>query len=99
MYETFKNKEFSFLSDEDKDMLSRIGAYSEQVIEDTDPTKVPVSRQLELLKPVMQEIATERGTSLEDIFIQYMDLTTLVNAKKDQIFKDDMHDLGVLEFK
>ena len=99
MYETLNNQDFSFLSDEDKDMLSRIGAYSEQVIEDTDPQKVPISQQLELLKPIMQEIAAERGLSLQDVFIKYMDLATMVNAKKDQKFKEDMHDLGVLDFK
>ena len=93
------NKVFDFLSDEDKNMLTRIGSYSEQVIEDTDPQKVPISTQLALLKPIMQEIANERGICMEDVFIKYMDLTTLVNAKKDQIFKDDMHDLGVLDFK
>lgn len=99
MYETLNEKDFQFLSDEDKDMLSRISAYSEKVIGDVDPRKMRISEQLEKLKPIMQEIATERGMALEDIFIKYMDLATLVNAKKDQKFKEDMQDLGVMEFK
>lgn len=99
MYETLNEKDFQFLSDDDKDMLSRISAYSEKVIGDVDPQKMRISEQLEKLKPIMQEIADERGMALEDIFIKYMDLATLVNAKKDQKFKEDMQDLGVLEFK
>ena len=99
MYETLNAKDFEFLSDDDKDMLSRISAYSEKVIGDVDPQKMRISEQLEKLKPIMQEIADERGMALEDIFIKYMDLATLVNAKKDQKFKEDMQDLGVLEFK
>ena len=97
MYETLNAKDFEFLSDDDKDMLSRISAYSEKVIGDVDPQKMRISEQLEKLKPIMQEIADERGMALEDIFIKYMDLATLVNAKKDQKFKEDMQDLGVLE--
>lgn len=99
MYETLNEKDFQFLSDEDKDMLSRISAYSEKVIGDVDPQQVRISEQLEKLKPIMQEIADERGMALEDIFIKYMDLATLVNAQKDQKFKADMQDLGVMEFK
>ncbi len=99
MYETLNEKDFAFLSDEDKDMLSRISAYSEKVIGDVDPQKVRISEQLEKLKPIMQEIAQEKNMALEDIFIKYMDLATLVNAKKDQKFKEDMQDLGVIEFK
>lgn len=99
MYETLNEKDFQFLSDDDKDMLSRISAYSEKVIGDVDPQKVRISEQLEKLKPVMQEIADERKMALEDVFIKYMDLATLVNAKKDQKFKEDMQDLGVMEFK
>lgn len=99
MYETLNEKDFQFLSDEDKDMLGRISAYSQKVIGDVDPQKIRISEQLEKLKPIMQEIATERNMPLEDVFIKYMDLATLVNAKKDQKFKEDMHDLGVMEFK
>ncbi len=99
MYETLNEKDFAFLSDEDKDIISRISAYSEKVIGNVDPQKVRISEQLDKLKPIMQEIAQEKGVAAEDIFIKYMDLVTLINAKKDQKFKEDMHDLGVLEFK
>lgn len=46
----------------------------------------------------MQELAEERKTSLEDIFIKYMDLASLVLAKKDEKFKEDMQDFDVTEF-
>ena len=58
----------------------------------------PSAEQLDKLRPVMQELAEERKTSLEDIFIKYMDLASLVLAKKDEKFKEDMQDFDVTEF-
>ena len=52
-------------------------------------------QQLEVLKPVMQEIADEKKIPLEDIFIKYMDLASLVLAKKDQQFKADTKDFDL----
>lgn len=98
MYETLNAKDFDFLSEEDKELLNRVSAYSAEVIGEVDPQQMRISQQLEKLKPVMQEIAAERKMSLEDIFIKYMDLASLVLAKKDQKFKDDMKDFDVTEF-
>lgn len=98
MYETLNAKDFDFLSEEDKELLNRVSAYSAEVIGEIDPQQMRISQQLEKLKPVMQEIAAERKMSLEDIFIKYMDLASLVLAKKDQKFKDDMKDFDVTEF-
>ncbi|MGN0377503.1 MAG: hypothetical protein ACI4ED_07700 [Suilimivivens sp.] len=98
MYETLNAKDFDFLSESDKELLNRVSAYSSKVIGDVDPQKMRISEQLEKLKPVMQEIAAERKTTLEDIFIKYMDLASLVLAKKDQKFKEDMQDLDITEF-
>ena len=99
MYEKFKPQDLNFLDDNDKELFTKISTYSEQVMEDIDPQKVRISEQLEKLKPVMEEIAKERGMALEDVFIKYMDVASLVAAKRDQRFKADMHDLGVMEFK
>lgn len=99
MYETLNAKDFQFLSDDDKDLLNRVSAYSEKVIGEIEPSQMRISEQLDKLKPIMQEIADERGQKLEDIFIKYMDLASLVLAKKDEKFKSDMQDLGVMEFK
>ena len=98
MYETLNAKDFDFLSEEDKELLTRVSAYSVEVIGEIDPQQMRISQQLETLKPIMQEIATERKMSLEDIFIKYMDLASLVLAKKDQKFKEDMKDFDVTEF-
>ncbi len=98
MYETLNAKDFDFLSDDDKDLLTRVSAYSEKVIGDVDPQQMRISEQLEKLKPVMQEIAAERKMTLEDIFIKYMDLASLVLAKKEEKFNEDIKDLNITEF-
>lgn len=98
MYETLNARDFDFLSDEDKELLNRVSAYSAEVIGEVDPQQVRISQQLEKLKPIMEQIAAERNMSLEDIFIKYMDLASLVLAKKDQKFKEDMKDFDVTEF-
>ncbi len=99
MYEKLKPQDLSFLDEKDKELFIKISNYSEQAIGDTDPQKVRISEQLEKLKPIMQEIAAERGMTLEDVFIKYMDIASLVAAKKDQRFKSDMQDFGIMEFK
>ena len=71
----------SSLSDEDRDMLARINAYSESVLGEIDPQKTRVSFQLDKLKPIMQEIADEKGMTLEDVFIKYMDLASVVSGR------------------
>ena len=95
MYETLNYKDFDFLSEDDKDLLNRISAYSARVIGEVEPGEVRISQQLEVLKPVMQEIADEKKIPLEDIFIKYMDLASLVLAKKDQQFKADTKDFDL----
>lgn len=90
--------DFASLSDEDKDILTRINAYSEKVLGDIDPQKTRISFQLEKLKPVMQEIADEKGTTLEDIFIRYMDLASIVSAKQDAMLKEDLNENGLGDF-
>ena len=61
---------------------------------------VPLTRisfQLDKLKPVMQDIADEKGVSLEDIFIKYMDLASVVSARQDALLKEDLND-SVMNF-
>lgn len=60
--------------------------------------KVRISEQLEKLKPVMQEIANEKNLALEDVFIKYMDLASLVSAKKNEQFKEEMKNLDTYDF-
>lgn len=79
---------------DDRKLLSRIQKYAEQVMGDINPQKVPVSAQLEKLRPIMQEIAAEQGISLEDMFIRYMDLQSeaacLADAKMKEALAEDM---------
>lgn len=93
-----KKTQFDTLTEEDKNILSRINAYSEQVLGDIDPQKTRISFQLDKLKPVMQEIADEKGVSLEDIFIKYMDLASVVSAKQDALLKEDFSENGLTDF-
>ena len=85
------------MTSSEKAFLNRINQYSESVLGDIDPQKVQVSVQLEKLRPIMEEIAKETGTSLEDVFIKYMDLqsqaTVLSNAK----LQAELQDLNVGE--
>ena len=83
MYETLNSKDIDYLNEDDRELLNRVSAYSEKVLGDVSPEQVRISEQLDKLRPVMQELAEERKTSLEDIFIKYMDLASLVLAKKD----------------
>lgn len=92
------SNQFASLSEEDKNMLARINAYSEKVLGDIDPQKTRVSFQLDKLKPIMQEIADEKGTSLEDIFIKYMDLASIVSARQDAMLKEDLDEQGLVDF-
>ncbi|MDR0949268.1 MAG: hypothetical protein LBM69_07120 [Lachnospiraceae bacterium] len=62
------------MSREDQILLTRINEYAERVLGDIDPQKVQVSTQLKALQPIMEEISVEKGISLEDLFIRYMDL-------------------------
>ena len=64
------------MTSENKEILDRINAYAEEALADIDPQKTRISFQLEALKPVRQEIADEKGMSIEDIFILYMDLAS-----------------------
>ena len=99
MFESTKNSYgFEALNDEEKDMLSRINAYSEKVLGDIDPQKTLVSVQLEKLKPIMQEIADEKGMSLTDVFIKYMDMASIVSSRKDAKLKSELDDAGLVNF-
>ncbi len=98
MFQTNKNANgYSSLNEEEKGMLSRINAYAEKVLGDIDPQKTRISFQLEKLKPVMQEIADEKNMSLEDVFIKYMDLASVVSAKQDAMVKEEL-DEKILDF-
>ena len=82
------------MTNEHREILQRINAYSEQVLGQIDPQKVQVSVQLDKLKPIMEEIAKEKNMSLEDMFILYMDLQTEASCESQKKLKSSLHDLN-----
>lgn len=82
------------MTDENRKLLERIHAYAEDTLGEIDPQKVPVSVQLEKLKPVMEEIALEKNMSLEDLFILYMDLQSEASCATNQKLKDSLQDIN-----
>lgn len=83
------------MTDEQRTLLTRINNYAETVLGEIDPQKVPVSQQLEKLKPIMQEIATEKKMALEDLFILYMDLQSEASCATEQKLRDELQDLNM----
>lgn len=76
------------MTPEDKELLERINTYADEVLKNFDPQKTRVSFQLEKLKPIMEEIAKERNSSVEEIFIKYMDLASQITADKETKFQN-----------
>lgn len=82
------------MTDENRAILKRINDYAEQVMGDIDPQKVPVSAQIEKLKPIMQEIADEKQMALEDMFILYMDIQSEASCATQQKLSEELQDLN-----
>lgn len=76
------------MAPEDQELLDRINEYADQVLKDFDPQKTRVSFQLEKLKPIMEEIAQEKGATVEEIFIKYMDLASQVTVSRETKFQN-----------
>ena len=82
------------MTDENKALLAWINAYAEDVLGEIDPQKVQVSRQLEQIKPILEEIAAERGISLTDMFILYMDLQSEASCESNNKLKESLQDIN-----
>lgn len=83
------------MTDENRAILKRINDYAEDVLGDIDPQKVQVSMQLDKLRPVLQEIAEEKGMSLEDMFILYMDLQSEAACATEAKLQEELRDLNM----
>lgn len=81
------------MTQEHKEILTRINDYAEKVLKDIDPQKTQISFQLDKLKPVMEEIAAEKGMSVEDVFILYMDLASEAAVNLDNRMREELSDL------
>ena len=80
------------MTPENKEILDRINAYAEEALADIDPQQTRISFQLEKLRPVMQEIADEKGMSIEDIFILYMDLASEASVEAENQLQATLDD-------
>ncbi|MFI3177655.1 MAG: hypothetical protein R3Y67_09240 [Eubacteriales bacterium] len=78
------------MTDDNRAFLQRINEYAEEVLGDIDPQKTQVSIQLDKLKPLMEQIAKEEQTTVEDIFIRYMDVASDFAALNEQEFQSDL---------
>lgn len=85
------------MTEEHRKLLKRIDDYAEKVLDGIDPQKVPVSAQLQKLRPIMEEIATEKNMSLEDLFVLYMDLRSEASCRTEQKLRDELQDLNMGE--
>lgn len=83
------------MTEKNRKLLNRINKYAENVLGEIEPQKVPVSQQLNALRPVMEEIAKEKGMSLEDVFILYMDIQSEATCATDQKLQDQLKDLNM----
>ena len=82
------------MTDKEKVFLDRINEYADKVLDGIDPQKTKVSFQLKKLKPVMEEIAAEEGTTIEDVFIRYMDLASERGVNVEKKFQSTMGNMN-----
>lgn len=76
------------MTSEERKMLNRINEYADKVLNHIDPQKTQISYQLEKLKPIMEEIAKEQNSSVENIFIKYMDLASEASIETQRKFQN-----------
>lgn len=78
---------------EDREMLTRIMEFAEEVMPDVDPEKVRISEQIDKLRPILQTIAMEKSMPVEEVFIKYMDLATENAVEYENKMKSDFGDI------
>ena len=81
------------MTTEQHEMLKRINEYAEEVMPDIDPQKTQISYQLEMLKPIMQKIADEKGVEINEVFIEYMDLASEAALDMENKLQESLKDI------
>lgn len=82
------------MENENKYIYDKVTAYADKVLDHIDPQKVQVSFQLEKLKPCMEELAKELNTSVEDVFIRYMDEASNASVDQERKFQSTMGNMN-----
>lgn len=73
------------------DILTRINTYADDVLKDIDPQKTKISFQLEKLKPIMEKIASEYQSTVEEIFILYMDMASEATSEQEAAYQNNIN--------
>ena len=79
---------------EEQKFLDRINEYADKVLGHINPQKTQVGYQLEQIKPVMEEIAKEEGSTVESVFIRYMDLASERSVDLERKFQSTMGNMN-----
>ncbi|MGN0345963.1 MAG: hypothetical protein ACI4DU_01630 [Lachnospiraceae bacterium] len=82
------------MTKEEEMFLDRINTYADEVLDGIDPQKTQVSYQLEKLNPILQQIAEETGTTIESVFIKYMDLASERSITLERKFQSTMGNMN-----
>ena len=75
------------MTKEDAEFLERINNFADQALKDVDGQNTRVGYQLKQLQPVMEEIASESGETVETVFIRYMDLASERSVELERKFQ------------
>lgn len=78
------------MTTQDREFLDRINKYSEEVLKDIDPQTTHVSEQLNKLRPIMEELASELNMPVEDVFIRYMDLASEQGVEAETKYREEL---------
>lgn len=81
------------MTTEQREMLKRINDYANEVMPDIDPQKTPISYQLNKLTPIMKKIGEEQDKSLNDVFIEYMDLASEFAMEMENKLQESLKDI------
>ncbi len=79
---------------EEQKFLDRINEYADKVLGHINPQKTQVGYQLEQIKPIMEEIAKEEGSTVESVFIRYMDLASERSVDLERKFQSTMGNMN-----
>ena len=82
------------MTQEEQKFLDRINEYADKVLGHINPQKTQVGYQLEQIKPVMEEIAKEEGSTVESVFIRYMDLASERSVDLERKFQSTMGNMN-----
>lgn len=82
------------MTKEDEIFLDRINEYADRVLDGIDPQKTQISFQLEKLRPIMEELAKENNSTVEETFIRYMDLATERSVTLERKFQSTLGNMN-----